>query len=45
VPTFSIGSLKTKDLAWSLQPYCERQAKTGAASKKIQPAKPWVEVA
>ena len=27
VPTFSIGSLKSKDLGWSLQPYCERQAR------------------
>jgi len=28
LPNFAIGSLKTKDLGWSLQPYCERQVKT-----------------
>ena len=26
MPTFSIGLLKTKDLAFFIQPYCERQA-------------------
>jgi arabinoxylan arabinofuranohydrolase len=30
VPTFSIDSLKTKDLGRSMRPYCERQASAGS---------------
>jgi len=42
VPTFSIDSLKAKDLGWSLQPYCERQANSQRHTKDIPAGRSFV---
>jgi hypothetical protein len=38
VPTFSIDSLKAKDLGWSLQPYGERQVRGRARANEGPPS-------